>query len=592
MKAGHKWMEFPGILFLLIALGSGLSAQTTAGKSPAKNKSGRAPATTADIEQLKQALAAQQQQIQQLVQQMQQREAAFQQAQQQSQQQLQQAQTTAAEAQARATSLESSAKTDKASVDQLSTTVADLKTSVANTAVATQQEQKRVSAVEDVLGRFRVTGDIRVRGESFFQNYSGCVACLDRNRARIRVRFGLDGKLNEDFIGGFAIATGSLGDPTTTNETLTNFFDRKTIGLDRGYITYNPTAHKWLALTGGKFAFPWQRTSVTFDPDINPEGFDEKLSWDLKGPALKNITVQGMELLFSENNTPTFLRAHDAFAVGGQVSGKVDLGFMTSTPSATILNFLNTDTVLNASAFAVAATTSGYVPSATGANPTPKPITFPVPGEGTNGGCPSFNDPLNSPNYSGIPSVPPCAFGANGLTNSTFIGADGKPHFASHFMYGDLILNNQFKTPWKRLPVNLMLEAEQNLRAAGHPIGAKGTVQKNLGRQSHAYLIDFSVGQSKNRGDFQLGYAWEREEQDAIIASWGESDQRAPTNILQNRFYGIWRVRQNILASATVFYGRTLNQNLQHAALAPGWSPSKGPEPYLLRPQFDLAYSF
>ena len=56
---------------------------------------------------------------------------------------------------------------------------------------------------------------------------------------------------------GIFLASGTLGDPTTTNETLTGFFDRKTIGLDRGYITYNPVAHKWLSLTGGKFAFPW-----------------------------------------------------------------------------------------------------------------------------------------------------------------------------------------------------------------------------------------------------------------------------------------------------------------------------------------------
>ena len=68
------------------------------------------------------------------------------------------------------------------------------------------------------------------------------------------MRLGLDGQLNQDFIGGVALATGSLGDPTTTNETLTNAFDRKTIALDRGFITYNPVAHNWLSLTGGKFA--------------------------------------------------------------------------------------------------------------------------------------------------------------------------------------------------------------------------------------------------------------------------------------------------------------------------------------------------
>src|SRR5437899_2186426 len=118
---------------------------------------------------------------------------------------------------------------------------------------------------------------------------SRCTDCADRNRARIRVRFGFEGKLNDDFTAGVAIATGSLGDPTTTNETFTNFFDRKTIGLDKAYITYNPVAHKWLSLTAGKFAYQWQRTQVTGDPDINPEGFNQKLSFDTHMPFVKNV---------------------------------------------------------------------------------------------------------------------------------------------------------------------------------------------------------------------------------------------------------------------------------------------------------------
>src|SRR5262249_39875653 len=150
--------------------------------------------------------------------------------------------------------------------------------------------QRQLSALEALVGRFRFSGDVRVRGESF--NQSGIA---DRNRARIRVRFGIDGRLSEDFIGGFALATGSLGDPSSSNETLTNVFDRKTIALDRGYVTYNPVAHPWLSLTGGKFAFPWQRTSATFDPDINPEGFNQKLSFNLPG-RIQNVTVQAIEL--------------------------------------------------------------------------------------------------------------------------------------------------------------------------------------------------------------------------------------------------------------------------------------------------------
>jgi hypothetical protein len=579
----------------LVAQTTSTTPKTSTGVAKKVVKPASKPAVTAaDVEALKDALAAQQKQIEHLQQLMEQREAAFQQAQQQAQQQLLQAQSTAAEAQNKATSVESAANQERASVDKLSSDLVDVRTSLTKTAASSQDEEKRVSALEGVLGRFRFNGDMRVRGESYFQSYSNCNAngeaagkgpiCADRNRARIRIRFGFDGKLNEDFIAGIALATGSLGDPSTTNETLTNFFDRKTIGLDRGYITYNPVAHKWLSLTGGKFAYTWQRTSVTFDPDINPEGFVAKLSWDLSTPVVKNFSVQGVHLLFNENTTATFLTAHDSFASGGQVSGKVSVGRFSSTPSFTILNFRNIDAILNASAFAVQATTG-----TSSSSPAP---SVPVPGEGP--GCSSG---------SGLPSVPPCAFAANKLTNSTYLDASGKPHFLSQFLYADLIFNNQVKTPVARLPFNLLLEYENNLNAASHPNDFTNKVNPNLGKQSHGYLVDVSLGQVKNRNDFQFGYAWERLEQDAILASWAESDQRAPTNILQNRIYGLWRVRPNVVASYTLWIGRTLNPNLQHAVLAPGWPPTNPPssslalptietEPWLKRQQFDLIYSF
>ena len=122
-------------------------------------------------------------------------------------------------------------------------------------------------------------------------------APLDAHRARVRVRFGFDGKLNEDFIAGLSIATGTLGDPTSTNTTFTNNFDKKTIGLDRAYVTYNPVAHKWLSLTGGKFAYTWQRTPVTFDSDLNPEGFSEKLNFDLPRVAVIGLFAGVVVLL-------------------------------------------------------------------------------------------------------------------------------------------------------------------------------------------------------------------------------------------------------------------------------------------------------
>ena len=60
----------------------------------------------------------------------------------------------------------------------------------------------------------------------------------------------MEGKLNEDFIGGFYLATGSLGDSNSTNETITGFFNRK----DRLYLQFR---HGRLAGWKGDWGRNW-----------------------------------------------------------------------------------------------------------------------------------------------------------------------------------------------------------------------------------------------------------------------------------------------------------------------------------------------
>jgi hypothetical protein len=177
------------------------------------------------------------------------------------------------------------------------------------------------------------------------------------------------------------------------------------------------------------------------------------------------------------------------------------------------------------------------------------------------------------------------------MTNAVTLDATGKAHFRSEFNYADFILNNQIKTGIERLPLNVLLEFEDNLGAADHPLSSKGVVLTGLGKQNHAYLADVSLGQQKNKGDIQLGYAWERQEQESVIASFNESDQRAPTNILQHRIYALYKVRSNTVASFTLWHGRTLNSGLLDAVRGPGVAAGVT-EPYLNRFQFDLIYSF
>ena len=591
----------------ILLLASSLLAQITAPAKKTARKSA-ASASASDVQALKDAVAAQQQQIQALQQQLQQTNQQLQQSSQQyqdTQQQLQKAQQAATDAQMTAAGLQASVA-QKDAVDKLNAQYADIQTTLTNNAVSAQDEQKRMSALESTLGRFRWTGDVRVRGEDFFQTYSGCTACNDRNRARIRVRFGFEGKLNDDFIAGVALATGSLGDPTTTNETLTNFFDRKTIALDKGYITYNPVAHKWLSLTAGKFAYQWQRTQITGDPDTNPEGFSERFSKDFTSvPIVKNLNINFMQLFYNEaSSNGGLFNGHDSFAVGGQVGGRLELTkWWTMTPSFLVMNWRYPDAILNASFFATQATTTNNVNIVNPGSDPPVVTQFPVPGEGP--GC-------STPASSGLQSSQSCAFSPNGMTNATFVDANtGKLRFLSGFLYADLILNNTFKTKWSRLPVNLLVEYENNLNASEHPFDftVKGKVadpgavtRQDLGKQSHVYYADISIGQQKNRGDIQVGYAWLRHEQDATIASFNESDQRAPSNILQHRVYALWRIRQNTTAAFTWWHGRTLDPFLQNATLAPQLQVSDSTkahflapgqsEPWLNRFQFDLIYTF
>jgi len=565
---------------LTLSLSAGLFAQSSAPSSSsktAKKKASTTATTQLQLEQLKQLVQTQQQQISQQTQQVQQLQSQVQQlldSTTQANTAAQKAQSSVDQAQAAATQAQQTATDAERAAQQATANSSDVKTALTSVATKTQEQDRQLNAIEALVGRFRFSGDVRIRGESYNQE-----AAQDRNRARIRVRLGIDGRLNEDFIGGLALATGSLGDPTSTNETLTNVFDRKTIALDRGFITYNPVAHNWLSLTGGKFAYTWQRTSVTFDPDLNPEGFNEKASFNFNGPV-QNFTIQGIELLYNESSG-----GQDSYALGGQVSAKLKAGPWTATPSFLSLKWNRPDAILQQSAFATQATTTGA--PASGSNPAQGP--FPVPGEGQ--GCAKG---LNLPAYA------PCVFSPNGMTNATYVDSKGVAHFYSGYNYADFILNNQIQDGITRLPINLLVEFLDNLDAEAHPLDSKGKVLSKLGSQNKEYGADFSLGQVKNKNDVQFGYAWYREEQDAAIASFIESDQRAPTNILQNRFYALWKLRANTVASFSWWHGRVLNTYLENnAALFNTWGGASKTitaagqqEGYLNRLQFDLIYSF
>jgi hypothetical protein len=192
------------------------------------------------------------------------------------------------------------------------------------------------------LGNFTFSGDIRLRVEPFFQEGADT-----RTRERFRLRFNVVGKVSDEISGGFSLATGTLDDPVSTNQSLTSFFNRKNIGIDKAYLTYQPKYAKPLRLDGGRFAYPWYRTPMTFDNDVNVEGVAETLSFDLKSPVFRNFTVVGFQLPFNEIHSNNSLDNNaDSYILGGQVQFQFQLGSKTRLGLyGAGLDFLRTDPI-------------------------------------------------------------------------------------------------------------------------------------------------------------------------------------------------------------------------------------------------------
>ncbi len=153
--------------------------------------------------------------------------------------------------------------------------------------------QGKFSSLPAWVQNIKLKGDLRLR----YQNKHSKAANdynKDVNIGRVRMRLGLEAKVNDKITAGVGIATGS-GDPRSTNITFGDYNTKKQIILDYAYAKYN--ALPWLTLTGGKMLLSdtlWEPTDLIWDTDITPEGavvslnknVDPNLSLFLNGGAL------------------------------------------------------------------------------------------------------------------------------------------------------------------------------------------------------------------------------------------------------------------------------------------------------------------
>ena len=531
MKFALRWS-------VVLLLTTALVAQTAAKKRMAPKAAPSTTVTAEDVQSLREALAAQQRQIQQLQQALQQTNQNLQ----QSQQQLQQAQSAASEAQQKADSVVAADTDQKTTVAKLSSDMADVKTTLTNTALNTQEDQKRFSAVEGAVNHLKFSGDLRLRYEPFFGGGAANAATpASRHRERFRLRFNVNTKVDNDFAVGLSLASGDLGDPVSTNSTETGFFTRKPIAIDKAFGTYTPHGLKPFSLTVGKFSYTWLRTELTWDNDLNPEGASEQLGWNWKGKVINHFGIVGYE-------TPIFEvgGGADTYMTGAQIQTGWDLAPKVKlTADVAYYDFANADTIAQ------------------------NQVQTPGNGFATQGIAGTGGSNFG--------------FGASSLSNN-FGVIGGKRVFASKYGIVDAIMRLDFDTGHKRWPVYALFDFAQNTRACSN-IGAfvaAGVAAPACDPHArHGYWGEFKVGQTKNKGDLLLGYTFARIERDSVLSAFDFSDLKQPTNVVEHRLEAYYQAFPHVQVGVTGLIGRQL---------VTAQSPTL--ERWLKRWQFDTIYSF
>lgn len=136
-------------------------------------------------------------------------------------------------------------------------------------------QSERLSSFEQKVAwaaKTQIKGDVRLRYEDVNvdnpRSGSG-----NQDRERVRARVGFYSEIDPQVDAGVRIATGSSADGRSTNQSLDNYFEKKSLWVDLAYLDWHPTAIPNLHLIGGKMQQPWvSMGDIIWDSDLNPEG--------------------------------------------------------------------------------------------------------------------------------------------------------------------------------------------------------------------------------------------------------------------------------------------------------------------------------
>ena len=455
-----------------------------------------------------------------------------------------------------------------------------------------QQEEvarlkKTTETLSRQLGSLTFSGDLRLRYEGQFGQLNALPNAENpaavgnelssRHRARIRGRFAVRGQIGKQFDWGLRLATGTTPDVISSNQSLTDFFGRKSFALDQAYVSFKPSAVPGLRIQGGKFETPWLYTELTIDNDIQPEGLNETYTRDFKrAGALKNLTFVAWQLPMLERasgfvldsagrvQTDASRRAgRDLALYGAQARARFELTpHAALTLSAADLYFSGTQFITPAQFFG-------------GQLQLPFTITIPAtgttPARAVSGFVPVSRDLLVSGSSLGVLA---------GSTNAT--NADGR--LASGYNLVDLIGRLEL-TRSKRWPVTVIFNFVTNMQARD-VTGTGGRVFEN--DENRGYWAELQAGKTRERGDVLFNYTFIRVERDAIFSPFNFSDLVQSTDVRAHRFIAAYAADPRVTLSLTGTFSQRPNGLLGVFGQTPAGSLNRA----TTRLQLDTVFRF
>ncbi|HEX8143939.1 MAG TPA: putative porin [Pyrinomonadaceae bacterium] len=454
-----------------------------------------------------------------------------------------------------------------------------------------EQVKKTSETLARQLGAISFSGDLRFRYESVYGQLNALSNSANpsilgnelspRQRFRVRARLTMRGTIGKNFDWGIRFGTSSFADTASSNQTLTDFYNRKPFGLDNAFLAWTPQRVPGLRIQAGKFDVPWLRTEMTIDNDVNPEGLAEIYTRNFKHSSLKSLTFIAWQLPFLErasgfvrhaNGTVNVDESHragrDLALYGAQLRARLEpTQTFALTLSAADLFYSGTQFISPVQFFG---------------NQLQLPITFTIPATATSPAqtvttqVTISRDLLVSGNGN---------LGATTATNNA-LNRDGR--LASGFNLIDLIGRLDF-TRSKRWPVALIFNFVHNTQA--HDVSVAGPGGSTLflnNDEENGYWAEVQAGRARERGDMLLGYTFIRIEKDAVLTPFNFSDLAQQSDSLTHRLSFNYTADAHVALTITGFIARRPNGLLGVFGATPPGSLN-GPTTRL---QFDTTFRF